>query len=160
MKLEEKIQQAVEAPLESRGYDLVRIKILGNKRLILSIDIDRSDGNNVTVEDCVNANQLISAILDVEDFIKGAYNLEVSSPGENRPLTKIRDYQRFRGQTAKMELISPIEGRLKISGEIGEVDEGKGVVKVSFVDEISEEKKELEIPLENIKKSSVKRKFK
>lgn len=157
MKLEEKIREAIEAPLESKGYDLVRVNVVGGKkRLIVGIDIDRLDEKNVTVDDCVEANRLISAILDVEDFINGAYNLEVSSPGENRPLAKIRDFKRFCGQTAKMELVDPVAGIRKFTGRIVGVDESKNLIKFEVPEE---DNREICLSIDNVKRANVKREF-
>ena len=157
MKLEEKIRRVIEAPLEGKGYDLVRVNVTGgSKRLIIGIDVDRLDGRNVTVDDCVEASRLISAVLDVEDFINGAYNLEVSSPGENRPLAKIRDFKRFCGQVAKMELINPVEGVRKFTGRIVGVDETENSIRVEVPEE---DDREICLSIDNVKRANVKRKF-
>lgn len=157
LKLDEKIREVIEAPLESKGYDLVRVNVIGGKkRLVASVDIDRLDGKNVTVDDCVEANHLISAILDVEDFINGAYNLEVSSPGENRPLAKIRDFKRFCGQVAKMELVNPVEGIRRFTGRIVAVDEAENLIRVEIPEE---DDREISLFIDNIKRANVKREF-
>ena len=157
MKLEERIREVIEAPLENKGYDLVRVNVQGGKkRLVVGIDIDRLDEKNVTIDDCVEANRLISAILDVEDFINGAYNLEVSSPGESRPLAKIRDFKRFCGQVAKMELVNPIEGIRKFTGKIVSVDEKENLIKVEVPEEDS---REICLSIDDIKRANVKREF-
>lgn len=157
MKLDERIREVVEAPLESKGYDFVRINIVGGKkRLAVVVDIDRLDGKNVTVDDCVEANRLISAILDVEDFINGAYTLEVGSPGESRPLAKIRDFKRFCGQVAKMELVCPIEGMRKFTGRIVGVDDMENLIRVEVPEE---DDREICLSIDNIKRANVKRKF-
>ena len=157
MKLEEKIEKLLEAPLVSRGYELVRVKIIGGKRLIVAIDIERSDFKPVTVDDCVKANEVISALLDVEDFIKGRYTLEVSSPGEVRPLTKIKDFQRFCGKVSKIELFDPIDGMKKFSGKIKEVCEPSNSVTVVVAN--GDNVIDLEIPLSNVRRANVKREF-
>lgn len=157
MKLDERVREVIEAPLESKGYDLVRVNIVGGKkRLAVIIDIDRLDEKNVTVDDCVEANRLISAILDVEDFINGAYTLEVGSPGESRPLAKIRDFERFCGHVAKMELVNPVEGIKKFTGRIVGVDGRESLVRV---DVLEENDREICLSIDNIKRANVKRKF-
>ncbi|MCR4555362.1 MAG: ribosome maturation factor RimP [Alphaproteobacteria bacterium] len=157
MKLEEKIREVIEAPLENKGYDLVRVNVVGGKkRLVVGIDIDRLDEKNVTVDDCVEANRLISAILDVEDFINGAYNLEVSSPGESRPLAKIRDFKRFCGQVAKMELVNPMQGIKKFTGKIVNVDEAENLIRVEVPEE---DNREICLSIDDIKRANVKREF-
>ena len=157
LKLEEKIREVVEAPLDSKGYDLLRVNVIGGrKKLTVGVDIDRLDGKNVTIDDCVEASHLISAILDVEDFINGAYNLEVSSPGESRPLAKIRDFERFCGCVAKMELVDPVEGMRKITGRIVGVDGTKGSVKVEI---LGENDRQVSLFVNNVKRANVKREF-
>ena len=157
MKLEEKIREVIEAPLENKGYDLVRVNVIGGKkRLVVGIDVDRLDERNVTVDDCVEANRLISAILDVEDFINGAYNLEVSSPGESRPLAKIRDFKRFCGQIAKMELAGPMQGIKKFTGKIVDVDETENLIRVEIPEE---DNREVYLSIDDIKRANVKREF-
>ena len=157
LKLEERIREVIEAPLENKGYDLVRVNIVGGKkRLVVGVDIDRLDEKNVTVDDCVEANRLISAILDVEDFINGAYNLEVSSPGESRPLAKIRDFKRFCGQIAKMELANPIQGIKKFTGKIVDVDEAENLIRVEIPEE---DNREICLSVDDIKRANVKREF-
>lgn len=157
MKLEERIREVIEAPLENKGYDLVRVNVAGGKKkLVVGVDIDRLDEKNVTIDDCVEANRLISAILDVEDFINGAYNLEVSSPGENRPLAKIRDFKRFCGQIAKMELVNPVEGIKKFTGKIVNVDDLENLITVEIPEE---DNREICLSVDNVKRANVKREF-
>ncbi len=157
MKLERKIKGVIEAPLEDKGYDLVRVNIVGGKKgLIVGVDIDRLDGKYVTVNDCVEANRLISTVLDVEDFINGAYTLEVSSPGENRPLAKIRDFKRFCGHVAKMELVSPIDEVEKLTGKIIGVDESKNLILVEILEGVS---RKVSLSINDVKRANVKRKF-
>ncbi len=158
MKLIEQITKAVSASLEDKGYDLVQIKLInGGKRLIVGIVIERLDNKYISIDDCTIASRLISAILDVEDFIKGAYTLEVSSPGENRPLLKVKDFERFYGKAVKMELFNPINGTRKIVGTLGKLINNSETVIVNFFNGDNEVK--LDVPLNNIKKASIKRDF-
>lgn len=159
MELSKKIEGVIEEPLANKGYGLVRVLINGGQRLIVGIDIERLDDAPVTVDDCVEASRLISAILDVEDFIKNAYTLEVSSPGENRPLMKIRDFERFCGKDVKIELLSPINGKRKIFGRLLRVEQNSDDSVVYLKEECDTEAMELGILYKNIKKASVKRVF-
>lgn len=159
MELSKKIEGVIEEPLANKGYGLVRVLINGGQRLIVGIDIERLDDAPVTVDDCVEASRLISAILDVEDFIKNAYTLEVSSPGENRPLMKIRDFERFCGKDVKIELLSPINGKRKIFGRLLRVEQNSDDSVVYLKEECDTEAMELGISYRNIKKASVKRVF-
>lgn len=163
MNLVEKISNAIEEPLKARGYDLVRINFVPTKkRTVLTIDVDKFDGSAVTIDDCVAVNNLVSAILDVEDFIEGSYNLEVSSPGEFRPIRKVEDYVRFCGSYAKLRLFESPEGRLNISGtllKVGDsIDDSSEDVRIHIKDELSNEI--LEICYKNIKDAKVKRELK
>lgn len=154
MRLEEKITEVIEPALENKGYGLACVKVIPGKKLVVAIDIDKLDDSNVTIDDCINANHLISALLDVENFIDGTYNLEVSSPGAIRPLSKIRDFERFCGKIAKIELLDCINDKRKFSGEIVAVDKSSEIVKIR-----PEEGNEVSVPLNNIKKASVSRGF-
>jgi ribosome maturation factor RimP len=80
--------------------------------------VEPQDGSIIDVEGCADCSQAIEAILDVEDPLPGGYNLEVSSPGMDRPLTRLSDYDRFAGYTAKVELVEPYEGRRRLKGEL------------------------------------------
>ncbi len=102
--IEEKITKILVEPLESLGFDIVKVTLSGSSRKILEILIDRLDANPVTVGDCALASRNISAILDVEDLLYDKYFLEVGSAGVERPLNKLADYERFVGRTAKIAL--------------------------------------------------------
>ena len=80
--------------------------------------IDRADGAEITIDDCTGASRAISALLDVEDPISSAYELEVSSPGIDRPLTRPKDFERFAGLVAKIELKVPVDGRKRFHGRL------------------------------------------
>lgn len=109
MDLSSRIIKAIESPLREKGYDLVNVKLRNvshGKRgsmLTIEIDVERLDNRPTAIEDCVIASRLVSVIMDVEDFIKSKYNLEVSSPGEFRLLRKIEDYERFQGRSIQLE---------------------------------------------------------
>ena len=85
------------------GFEIVRVLVSGKTRPVLQMIIDRLDGENISVDDCVEVSRTLSAILDVEDPIQGAYMLEVSSPGPERPLTKLVHFQRFVGHIVRLE---------------------------------------------------------
>ena len=85
------------------GYDLVRMLMTGNENPRLQVMIERFDGAGLGVEDCVGLSKAISALMDVEDPIEQAYNLEVTSPGVDRPLTRMADFIRFEGYEVILE---------------------------------------------------------
>ncbi len=98
------------------GYELVRITILGRERPTVQIMADRADGAQINVEDCETISHQVSAMIDVEDPIPGAWNLEVSSAGIDRPLTRAKDWNRFAGHLARAETQFPVGGRKRFSG--------------------------------------------
>ena len=99
----------------------------------LQIMAERVDGQPMTVDDCAEISHVVSALLDVEDPITEAYSLEVSSPGIDRPLTRLKDFERFAGFEAKMELRRPHEGRKRFRGRLAGVREG-GLVAIRLDD--------------------------
>jgi ribosome maturation factor RimP len=112
------IVSLIEPSLDAMGYRLVRVAFLGARRATLQIMAERRDDAPMTVDDCGEISRSVSAILDVADPIAGAYMLEVSSPGIDRPLTRPEDYDRFAGFEAKIELGQPIGGRKRFRGRI------------------------------------------
>jgi ribosome maturation factor RimP len=112
--LEPIIQPAVEAA----GFRLVRLRLMGGKTKTLQIMAERPDGS-MNVEDCAELSRALSDFLDAEDPIEGEYHLEVSSPGIDRPLTRLTDFARWAGHEAKIELTNPDEnGRKRFKGQL------------------------------------------
>jgi ribosome maturation factor RimP len=129
----------IEPSLADMGYELVRVKMIGTTRRTLQIMAERSDEKAMSVEDCADISRQVSALLDVEDPIPGAYVLEVSSPGIDRPLVRAKDFERFAGFEVKLETALPIEGRKKfrgkllgLDGETVRVKDEKGEVGLPF----------------------------
>lgn len=136
-----RIEQIIAPSVEALGYEIVRVLLLGGQRPTLQIMAERSDGAPMTVEDCADISRSVSALLDVEDPIAGAYTLEVSSPGLDRPLTRLKDFERFAGFTAKLETRLAIDGRKRFKGTLtgieGEdilIDAESGPARVAFDD--------------------------
>lgn len=160
-----KILSLIDGPLEHKGYGVSFINITkrphkrGTYKTVLVIDVDRLDKLSVSIEDCVKANHIISAILDVEDLIKEAYTLEVSSPGEERHLLKIEDFERFCDEEATVWLHSPYEERKKICGKILKVDRKGDESVVYLKEECNNKELFFNILYSNIKKAVVKRNF-
>jgi ribosome maturation factor RimP len=100
------------------GYRLVRVVITSGRRATLQVMAERLDAQPMTVDDCAQISHSVSALLDVADPIPGAYMLEVSSPGIDRPLVRTEDYDRFAGFEAKIELTRPIDGRKRFRGRL------------------------------------------
>ena len=113
------IARIIEPSLDAMGYRLVRLMQTGGlRRPTLQVMAERRDEAPMTVEDCAEISRAVSALLDVADPIAGAYMLEVSSPGIDRPLVRPEDYDRFAGLEARIDLSSPIEGRKRFRGRV------------------------------------------
>ena len=111
--------EALIAPsLEAMGYDIVRVQLSGGERLRLQIMAERQADGGMNVDNCAEVSRAVAAILDVEDPIDRAYTLEVSSPGIDRPLTRLADFDRFAGFDGKVEMASPIDGQRRFSGRL------------------------------------------
>lgn len=111
--------EALIAPaVEALGYDIVRVMLTGGDRLRLQIMAERKSDDGMTVDDCAEISRAVAAILDVEDPIESAYALEVSSPGLDRPLTRLADFERFAGFEAKVELRQAVEGQRRFRGRL------------------------------------------
>jgi ribosome maturation factor RimP len=117
LSVEEKVALLIEEPMKDMGYELVRVQLNGAaKRATLQIMAERLDGAVMTIDDCTQISRQLSPILDVADPIAGAYALEVSSPGIDRPLVRPKDFQNWKGFEAKLETKMPVEGRKRFKG--------------------------------------------
>jgi len=105
------------------GYELVRVAITGGARPRVQIMAERNDGAAMAIEDCEAISHALGAVLDVADPLPDAWELEVSSPGIDRPLTRVKDWNRFAGHLARVELAEPVEGRRRASGIVLGADE-------------------------------------
>lgn len=135
-----RIAEIVQPILEGLGYELVRVRLEGGKGARLQIMAELPD-RPMDVDDCAVISASVSAALDVEDPIPDAYSLEVSSPGIDRPLTRLGDFERWRGHEAKVETASPVDGQKRFRGKLGGVSgsrillEGeRGEVSLDFKD--------------------------
>ena len=128
-KISDKIETLIDPVIVDMGYELVGIEyVASGKHSTLRIYIDSENG--IGVDDCETVSRQISAIFDVEDPIASQYNLEVSSPGIERPLFHIGHYQRFLGHDIKLRLVRPINGQRKFNGAIGSVSETNNSVEL------------------------------
>jgi ribosome maturation factor RimP len=114
--LEARIADAILPTLGHLGYELVRVQVSGKETPTVQVMADRVDGAIFRVEDCEAISHAIGAVLDVADPIKGEWNLEVSSAGIDRPLTRAKDWNRFAGHVATVELAMPQDGRKRFRG--------------------------------------------
>jgi ribosome maturation factor RimP len=114
--LEARIADAIAPTIEHMGYELVRVQVSGKERPVVQIMADRADDAPFKVEDCEAISHAVGAVLDVEDPIRGEWTLEVSSAGIDRPLTRAKDWNRYAGHVAQLELLVPQDGRKRFKG--------------------------------------------
>lgn len=134
-----RIIEIIEPSLSAMGYGLVQVKLVdGSRRKTLTIMAERKDDVMMSFDDCTEITNTVSALLDVEEpqggIISGAYNLEVCSPGIDRPLTKREDYPRFAGKEIKAETIIPVNGRKRFRGVLKGIDGDEVMVVVDGVE--------------------------
>ncbi|MCP4393271.1 MAG: ribosome maturation factor RimP [Alphaproteobacteria bacterium] len=152
---EQKIFDVANPIIEELGYDIVRLQMQGGSgEKTLQIMIERKDRENLIVDDCAKVTRTLSYHFDeVEDPVQTEYNLEVSSPGIDRPLTKPEDFNRFKGFNAKISMDEEIGGKKRLKGKLeGLSDDGKFVL-LHFKD--GREKITAEIPIDGIKKAKL-----
>ncbi len=142
------LQDMLEPTINKMGYDVVRIITIGNVNPTLQIMIERKDRKNIIVDDCAEVSRAISAILDEQDPISGRYNLEVSSPGLDRPLTALENFVRFSGYEAKIETDTEIEKRKRFKGRILNVDKDNNII-------VSMDGQEYNIPYDAVSKAKL-----
>ena len=118
------IAQMIEPSLAAMGYRLVRVIMTSGRRATLQVMAERLDDLPITLDDCAQISRSVSALLDVTDPIVGAYTLEISSPGIDRPLVRTEDYDRFSGFEARIELAIPLDGRRRFRGRLLGTSEG------------------------------------
>lgn len=116
-----RIEEIVAPTVVGMGFELVRVA-MSKGGGTLQIMIEPADGSPMDVEACATLSRALSAVLDVEDPIPGAYTLEVSSPGIDRPLIKREDFTRFAGHEARVELTAPVDGRKRFRGRLEGID--------------------------------------
>ena len=135
-----------EPVVEGLGYDLVEIEHFPNpKHGVLRLYIDKEGGIKVT--DCSAVSRQIGALIDVEDPIRGKFNLEVSSPGSDRPLRRLKDFQRFTGSMVKLKTVMPLDGQRNFKGRLLQADEETVVIETD-TDELS-------LPMSSIDKARI-----
>ena len=122
-EIEERLTKVIEPSVRSLGYELLGIELLrGGEDALLRLYIDAEGG--IGVEDCVRVSRQVSGLLDVEDPVSGAYQLEVSSPGSDRPLFSAAHFERFVGSNIRIKMRLPLEGRKRFTGFIEAFSDG------------------------------------
>jgi ribosome maturation factor RimP len=146
--LEARIAALVTPAIAHMGYELVRVLILGRERPTVQVMADRADGSQISVEDCERISHAVSAVLDVEDPLPGAWTLEVSSAGIDRPLTRVKDWNLFAGHQARVELLAPIDGRRRFTGIVLGADETAARLRLDDGEDVT-------LPLHDIRRAKL-----
>jgi ribosome maturation factor RimP len=115
--IDRRLAEIVRPTIERLGFELIRIRLMGGTRRTLQIMADKPEGG-IDVDDCGRISTAVSLMLDVEDPIEEAYTLEVSSPGIDRPLTRLKDFETWKGWEARIETSEPIDGRRRFKGTL------------------------------------------
>ncbi|RJL20442.1 ribosome maturation factor RimP [Paracoccus siganidrum] len=127
--IDRRLAEIIAPVIEDLGFELVRVRLQGGKTATLQIMADRPEGG-INVDDCGDISVAVSATLDVEDPIEDNYHLEVSSPGIDRPLTRLKDFETFEGYEARLETNQPIDGRKRFKGVLAGIESRDGTEEV------------------------------
>ena len=127
--IDRRMAEIITPVIEDMGFELVRVRLMSGKSTTLQVMADRPDGG-IEVDELALISQSISAVMDVEDPILDEYTLEVSSPGIDRPLTRLKDFEMFEGYGAKIETGELIDGRRRFKGELAGVEDDEVLINV------------------------------
>ncbi len=145
--LEDKLTRLVASAVEALGFELVGVEYLAQgAHSILRVFIDSEQG--ITLDNCSKVSHQISGVLEVEDPIRGKFNLEVSSPGLDRPLFTLAHFQRFTGEDVKLRLRQPLNGQRKFKGVISAVENER-------IQIVLDENQVLELEIDEIEKANL-----
>lgn len=133
--IDRRLASIIGPVIEGLGFELVRVRLMGGKTRVLQIMADRPDGG-IIVEDCATISTAVSAVLDVEDPVEDNYVLEVSSPGIDRPLTRLKDFEMWKGWEARIETTELIDGRRRFKGALAGVEDEEILI---LIEEAGEE---------------------
>ena len=150
--VETKISQLIADPLSAMGYELVRVLLTGGGSFsTLQIMAERKDGAAMTVEDCTQISHAISERLDADESLSKHSTLEVSSPGIDRPLVRLKDYERFAGHLARIELDAAIDGRKRFKGKIVRVTGQANDAEIEFLTDTGD----VRVPIQGIARAQL-----
>lgn len=125
-----RVAAIIEPVLNGLGFRLVRVRLSGRDGITLQIMAERPDGT-FGIDECEAASRAISPVLDVEDPISGAYHLEMSSPGIDRPLMRISDFLRWSGHEVKVEMAVPFDGRKRFRGLLLGAEDSHAILRIA-----------------------------
>ncbi len=121
---DDRLFELINPAVEAAGFELVRVRVTGGNTKTLQVMAERAD-KTMSAGDCAKLSRALSSVLEDADPIEGAYTLEVSSPGIDRPLVRPKDFEDWQGWPAKLELNRLVEGRKRFSGVVAGMDDGK-----------------------------------
>lgn len=127
--IDRRIAEIVQPVIEDLGFELVRVRLMTGKESTLQIMAQKPDGS-IEVDECATISTAVSAVLDVEDPILDAYTLEVSSPGIDRPLTRLKDFDLWEGNVAKIETTELIDGRRRFKGVLAGIEGDEVLIEI------------------------------
>ncbi|GHA48179.1 ribosome maturation factor RimP [Amylibacter ulvae] len=127
--IDKRMASIVQPIVEDMGYELVRIRLMSGKSTTLQVMAERPDGG-IEVDDCAKISTELGAVLDVEDPIEADYALEVSSPGIDRPLTRLKDFEMWQGHEAKIETTELIDGQRRFKGILRGVEGNEVLIEI------------------------------
>lgn len=127
--IDRRLAEIAKPVIEDLGYELVRMRLQGGKTDVVQVMAEKPEGG-IEVDDCAKISTALSAIFDVEDPIAGEYNLEVSSPGIDRPLTRLKDFEMWDGYEAKVETEELIDGRRRFKGQLAGVEGDEVLIEI------------------------------
>ncbi|MAY86228.1 MAG: ribosome maturation factor RimP [Pseudooceanicola sp.] len=127
--IDRRLAEIITPAIEDLGFELVRVRLMSGKSTTLQIMADRPNGG-IEVDDCAEISNAVGAVLDVEDPILDEYTLEVSSPGIDRPLTRLKDFEAFEGYEAKLETTELIDGRRRFKGMLAGIEGDEVLINV------------------------------
>jgi ribosome maturation factor RimP len=119
--IDRRLADIITPVIEGLGFELVRVRLMGGRTRVLQIMADRPDGG-IGVDECGDISTAVSAVLDVEDPVEENYILEVSSPGIDRPLTRLKDFEAWKGWEARVETSELIDGRRRFKGDLAGIE--------------------------------------
>ncbi len=128
--MDRRIAEIIAPVIEDLGFELVRVRLMAGKTRTLQIMAERPEGG-IEVDDCARISTAVSAILDVEDPIEDNYTLEVSSPGIDRPLTRLKDFDTWEGYEAKLETAEMIDGRRRFKGTLAGTEGSEVLIEIA-----------------------------
>ena len=144
--MKDKLFGLLEPVVSGLGYELLDVEFgTSGRSALVRVYIDRTDGGGIGLDDCERTSRAIGAALEASDPIGHDYQLEVSSPGFDRPLRTAAHFERFAGSEARIELALPLEGRRRFKGRLGPVGDGMVTIEV--------DRKEWKLPLAGISKA-------